>query len=297
MGRSERNGAGVLGVGYCTNVQYQMPTCERKFPDGSRQLWSLWDMLRFHADKFVELTRLLRSIVMYLTAHQKFEKPDRDMVAKELDNALGLLTQINLRQSAKKVKKILGQMTLGGGAYNAQHFSIAVDELQERIKDELEDRYCLTLSEAETALFEPQAPLCGKDVHDNFPSAQYDISEAGKCMALGRNTAVVMHSMRALEPGLTAMAKEVGFTPLRDNWGDLIKEIEDRLDPKHASYIKDKDKRERLSPAAAQMRYFKDAWRNHAMHARTVYSPEQANIAATAVKIFMMDLANIGLKE
>ena len=253
-------------------------------------------MLRFHADKFIELTKLLRSVVMYFTAHKDdLTKQDRDMLAKELEGALELLQQINLRQSAKKGRKILTQLTFIG--YGPQHFSVAIDELQERIKDELEDRYCLTLTEAETTLYEPPAPLCGQEVHDNFPSAQYDVAETGKCMALGRSTAAVMHAMRVLEPGLMAIAKEVGYTPVRSNWGAAIDEIEARLDPNNQKYINDKDKRERLSPAAAQMRYFKDAWRNHAMHARNKYTADEANIVATAVKIFMMDLAKIGVKE
>ncbi|HST51346.1 MAG TPA: hypothetical protein VLJ61_04985 [Pyrinomonadaceae bacterium] len=44
----------------------------------------------------------------------------------------------------------------------------------------------------------------GQKVADRFPSASYDIAEASKCFALERNTACVMHLMRAAEVGLKA---------------------------------------------------------------------------------------------
>ncbi len=257
-------------------------------------------MLQFHADKFVALASVLRTVSMYLLRDpQTFNDPsksdaERAMLAGELSKSIVLLEGIGLRQSVKKAKKINGQLNFAG--YNATHFSVSIDELMERIKDELEDGVFLHLSEAEARLYEPASPLCGQEVADNFPSSSYDIVETGKCLALGRSTAAVMHSMRALEPGLVAMAKEVGYTPQRDTWNEAIDAISNRLDPKHANYVQDKDKREFLSPAAAQFRFFKDAWRNHAMHSREKYTPEEAMSVATSVQSFMKHLAK-RLKE
>ena len=53
-------------------------------------------------------------------------------------------------------------------------------------------------------------PLFGPDVFNNFSSANDDIDEAGKCLALGRGTACVMHLMRVLEVGLAALASALG---------------------------------------------------------------------------------------
>jgi hypothetical protein len=43
-------------------------------------------------------------------------------------------------------------------------------------------------------------------VTTNFSSTSFDIEEAGKCFATGRNTATVMHLMRVMEIGLKAAA-------------------------------------------------------------------------------------------
>lgn len=151
----------------------------------------------------------------------------------------------------------------------------------------------LEIPAGDVGFFDPQEPLFGQEVHNNFPSSHYDVSEAGKCMALDRSTAAVMHLMRALEPALMAMAKDVGLIPQREDWAKIIEEIENRLNPNinNPNYIKDRDKREFHSPAATQFRHFKDAWRNHAMHAREKYTPEEARVVYIAVKAFMMHLA------
>jgi hypothetical protein len=154
----------------------------------------------------------------------------------------------------------------------------------------------LEIPQSNVALFDPEEPLFGQLVYNNFKSSRYDISEAGKCLALDRSTACVMHSMRALEPGLIATSKKAGFIPTRDDWGTIIDGIETRLTPTNVNYIKDKKTREFLRPAATQFRHFKDAWRNHAMHAREKYTSEEAESIFRSVKSFMMQIAK-RLKE
>ena len=149
---------------------------------------------------------------------------------------------------------------------------------------------------SDVSLYEQKEPLFGNLVHVNFKSSRYDIAEAGKCMAFDRSTAAVMHLMRALEPALVAMAKDVGYIPTRDVWGKMINEIQERLDPKNANYVKDARKRNFLSPAAVQFRHFKDAWRDHAMHAREKYDHDEARTVFAGVRSFMMYLAK-RLKE
>jgi hypothetical protein len=48
------------------------------------------------------------------------------------------------------------------------------------------------------------SPLFGGDVDLKFASASFEISEAGKCFALGRYTACVFHLMRVMEVALDA---------------------------------------------------------------------------------------------
>jgi hypothetical protein len=51
-----------------------------------------------------------------------------------------------------------------------------------------------------------QPHLFGEDVSDQFPSTILDIEEAGKCLAMSRNTSCVFHLMRVMEVGLRTLA-------------------------------------------------------------------------------------------
>jgi len=115
----------------------------------------------------------------------------------------------------------------------------------------------------------------------------FDITEAKKCIALGRFTASVMHLMRALEAPLKALASDLGVQGERQNWGDLINNIEPKINampnnsPHKATY----------SESAIQFRFIKNAWRNHAMHSREKYTAEEANIILIATKALMKSLS------
>jgi hypothetical protein len=58
--------------------------------------------------------------------------------------------------------------------------------------------------------------LFGTDVFNNFASANNDITEAGTCLSLDRATACVLHLMRVVEAGLTALANTLGIKKQND---------------------------------------------------------------------------------
>jgi hypothetical protein len=96
--------------------------------------------------------------------------------------------------------------------------------------------------------------------------------------------------MRVLEQGLLWLAKEVhaGPFPLTltkpvelESWERIIANIQDRIDaelgpskqgqPPRPPKTAERDEQLAFySRAAAEFRYFKDAWRNHTMHNRNV---------------------------
>lgn len=77
----------------------------------------------------------------------------------------------------------------------------AFDDLNYRFQDEIYQIRFFYVKPEKMDYFGLSAAF-GADVAKNFPSAEYDIQEAANCYALGRYTATVMHSMRALEAGL-----------------------------------------------------------------------------------------------
>ncbi|GGA47140.1 hypothetical protein GCM10011395_16710 [Sphingomonas psychrolutea] len=129
--------------------------------------------------------------------------------------------------------------------------------------------------------------LFGEAVHAAFPSASYDIQEAGKCRALGRWTATVMHLMRALDPAILAFQSALNVSVPKENWQQIIDQIEAAIKGqghKHPDH-------QWNSEASAFFRVLKDAWRNHAMHGKDQYDEERASAVYDSVRGFLRHLA------
>jgi hypothetical protein len=136
--------------------------------------------------------------------------------------------------------------------------------------------------------------LFGASVQSSFPSASYDITEAGKSHALHRSTGCVFHLMRVLEIGLSAFASRFGVPSVHTNWQNVIEGIEKSVrgmgsDPSRPADWK--DQQEFFSQAASHFMALKDAWRNYTAHARGKYTPEEAGVIFINVRAFMQKLA------
>src|SRR5262249_37665302 len=146
----------------------------------------------------------------------------------------------------------------------------ALASLYMRIRDELDLLHCFALTAESKSYFDEAAPQWGEKVAASFPSASYDISEAGKCLALRRSTACVMHLMRVLEVGLAVMGKPFGVSADRQNWQNVIDQIQSKIrsmnQQSHGTTWK--TDQEFYSGAAYHFQMLKDGWRNHAMHVR-----------------------------
>jgi hypothetical protein len=71
--------------------------------------------------------------------------------------------------------------------------------------------------------------LFGQDVNRHFPSAKFDIREAGSCLALGRNTACVYHLARAAQFALRCLCRHLGCAPYLDSLPAMIDQAESFL--------------------------------------------------------------------
>lgn len=132
--------------------------------------------------------------------------------------------------------------------------------------------------------------LFGDAVFAAFPSATDDIAEAGTCLALERSTACVMHSMRATEVALKALAKSVGVGQQND-WGAYIREIYRELERQVKAAGAQTPDHQFYAEAAAQIDNVKRAWRNPSMHVDKSYSQPRAEEILLATKSLMFHLA------
>ncbi|KQO49970.1 hypothetical protein [Methylobacterium sp. Leaf85] len=164
-----------------------------------------------------------------------------------------------------------------------------LEYLLRTFRDELDSRPLFAMPTASADLYDQPRPLFGEVVDDAFPGSAEDIAEAGRCMAVGRWTAAVMHLMRALEPPLDLLAAYVQVAP-GTNWNKSLNEIEAKLRgiSKRDHGV---DEERWAAEAASHFRAFKNAWRNHAMHARSFYDQERATEIFEAVRALLRHLA------
>jgi len=168
-----------------------------------------------------------------------------------------------------------------------------LESVHNTIVAEIKKTIFLRINKSDQEYYE-QDSLFGDVVESSFASAKYDIGEAGKCLALNRSTACVLHLMRVLELGLNSLAGHFQISFAHTNWNQVIEQIESKIrnidkDPNKPQTWK--DDRKFYSEAANQLRYFKDSWRNYAMHIHDKYTPEEALIVFTSVKVFMQQIS------
>jgi hypothetical protein len=114
----------------------------------------------------------------------------------------------------------------------------------------------------------------------HFPQATSELRAAASCYALALPAACVFHCMRALEHGLSALARDVGLTWTKEQWHNIIIEmIESKIRGERGDLPKGLEKDERLnflSQTATEFFYFKDGWRNYVSHNRVPYDEPEA---------------------
>ena len=164
-----------------------------------------------------------------------------------------------------------------------------LEYLLRTFRDELDARPLFVMPAANAALFDQPEALFGDTVDEAFPSSAEDIAEAGRCLAVARWTAAVMHLMRALETPLALLAAHVEVSP-GANWNKSLNDIEAKL--------RTVSKREHgaveeqwAAEAASQFRAIKNAWRNHAMHGQSFYDEARALEIFEAVRALLRHLS------
>lgn len=179
-----------------------------------------------------------------------------------------------------------------------------LEEVQFKIEDELKKRSFLYVP-PELAVYYDQDALFGEQVSTNFPVANKEIREAGRCYAIGSNTAAVFHLMRAVEHGARVMVKALKVRnrlqcPVElSDWNDLINAMESGLNlaaKGRRQSVSVTERSEFFSHAVGQFRNFKDAWRNNVSHTRKNYLSGETKDIFDNTSQFMRHLAT-RLKE
>jgi hypothetical protein len=148
-----------------------------------------------------------------------------------------------------------------------------LEYLLKTVRGEVDARPMFIMPPGAVDLLEQRAPAFGPEVQDAFPSSENDVAEAARCLAMQRYTACVTHLMRALEVPLDALARSCGVEA-KSNWNKLLNDIEAKIRERRSD--RNAVAEQWMAEAATQFRFIKNAWRNHAMHARGSYDEAQA---------------------
>lgn len=250
-------------------------------------------MLRFHADKFVSILNAIVSVET-LTQDPVALAAAKDIRTHQANKVMQLglqLRNLQLPVAVKKAEQLefyLGKTDATGREKAwGEMISGACKELRERIEHELDGKAVYSIP-AMVELLEPSAPLFGKAVDDKFPTAAEEISEAGKCLALGRSTASVFHLMRTMECAVRVLSEKIGISDTERVWGNLLSDMAVKIEK-----LPKGNERNQWSEAHTLLYHVKQAWRNDTMHPKEVHTPEQAKSIFEAVKVFMQHLATL----
>jgi HEPN domain-containing protein len=218
------------------------------------------------------------------------------MINRKIGQYAKLLNELDLPVSASYASDLIKAMSeatpLNEGyvfrGQNRDNLTAALRGLGDSLGREMGTKMFFVLPHTKVQFYVQNAPLFGPEVSECFPGAiSEDIAEAGKCFALGRYTSTVFHLMRAMEGGVTGIAKKLDATTVDQHggqltWGQIIGNMNAKLNvfPKG-------EEKNKLSEIVALLTRVKDAWRNDTMHPKQTYTEDEAKEILESAKAFM----------
>jgi hypothetical protein len=217
---------------------------------------------------------------------------------KKVDKGVEYLTLPASKRACEELMSILETKDSQPSVATLQPLLV---ELNKRIEVELKAHMYLCVSKEQAQFY--KKPLENWDTTEvAFPTARYDIEEAGKCLALRRNTAAVFHLMRVMGAGVTALGKSLNEPTLDAShnltWGNVLsrcaKELGNKYGKRSAVWQADK---QFFAAATVKLLAVKDAWRNpNAHNVGEKYTDEEALDIYRTIRSFMRHLST-KLKE
>ena len=240
------------------------------------------------------MSELDQVIAKFQTAFNKLDKWQLDeKEEKDLDRLLDRVkthaSRLGLSLSLKKIDKMTmfrGVAAIVGGTggllgYASRHeVQQELRDLKERIQDEMDSLRFFYLPSNLVRYYDEPLVQFGDDLRIAFPSAKWDVEEAGKCIALRRSGGAIFHLMRVAEHVLRCFALQFEIIKERDiPWQAVTDAIRGRL--KKYDDAKDPDE-----SAQRQKRFFQMVvdrmdklrlhTRNPAMHEVGKHTEEEA---------------------
>ena len=261
-------------------------------------LWSVLDMLKLNAAAFQNAVYSLARIRAEVMAQPK---PRRDHISDVEKLSLHIyltmlhesLTILECAVSNRAVIDLKALLDLDSLRYSGLVKKLAF--IEEAMPTELDSRLVLVVAPDTATYYAPKEPLFGPDVAAAFPSIQYDIEEAGKCLALDRSTASAFHSIRCLEAGLRAICRYLSIPdPMKGSdrsWTIIQRKIEAAMESKWPKSHRISGEGKLIEEMNSQIVAMQNPYRNDTMHLDATYTKEASQQIFTLVKGIMQSVA------
>lgn len=265
----------TAAVRQTTNIP--LPVCLSENPHG---LVSALDVLRIYAANFVRvgasLERCASSPGIKISPQGRADEHTRNSLFDLIETVLADCNDFRLPIAAEIAVHHKMFCEKAKTNLSFEYIGRAATEIFRTYQAEVRTKLFVHLSTERSSYFQAES-LFGDEVSAAFPACASDILCAGDCYALEQDTACVMHLMRVLEIILAAFASKFSVDSTREQWHKIIGDIETAVGGLDSKTSTDwREQKEYFSEACKEFRYFKDAWRNHAMHARERYNSAQA---------------------
>lgn len=272
------------------------------------RLRSLKEMLELQASPFLGAVTQLRTLIVatdnVTDATEAVGAKDRDnLLRPHIEHLMQELSKLNARSALASANRLKLQLDNSSSAITYASVQATLLDIESRFADYLSDIRLFVLLEGDAGLMQPSDSLLavpGRSIKGfslAFPSASFEIEEAAKCLALGRYTASVFHSMRALESGIKALCALIevpdATKPTEKNWGIILQTVREGMDKKWP-----RSKRlpgtmgAKLESLYATLDAVKNPWRNATMHVEMVYAPHEALHIARCTGMFFLELSS-----
>ncbi len=193
--------------------EIQLQRGESLREDNPLQLYkivSLWDIMRFYAEQWLGIFRLIGQIEGMVEIADELQSlprktipPDNsqslDALDQELQRLPSQLSKMELfiaAESAKELAKFMKRYIEQGEIFKARNLASEFSRITEY---EFRNKIVIMIPGNRARLYRVEASFLGEEVLTRTSELTEDAEEAGNCFAFGRYTACVFHLMRIME--------------------------------------------------------------------------------------------------
>lgn len=260
-------------------------------------------MIAYDAGNVVRALATLRGIEAFIEEEKKKGTDAKIPVAKKFaagvlrqaENLNETIKELNLRTTSLCISECVDALSRRKISWTYDQTSMHIMVIGVTLRRELNLMKTFCIEPKYDGYFEYDFKTALPGFEIAFPSAVFEVDEAGKCHALGRSTACVFHLMRAMEIAVRSVAKCLGIpdptTGNDKNWGAMLSKIKAEITARQNPPRWSGNDKDIFSSIYVSLDAVRVAWRNTTMHIENKYTEDEAEHIFVAVRGLLKSMA------